>query len=187
MRYVLIANNPNIIEFNFIQKCDNIIVFNYNIHVNKIYNYINNITWICRINQKFLRSPNIDIESYAGINLINKYNNLMKICFYNSPKYLSDNIKEICNKQICNTKISMNKILEIDKDVETLKKDISYPRYKNMSTGLLYYNYLQRVDPGCKIVLVGFTSDVNKSYHHASWERVFFQKQYDSGKCEMIW
>lgn len=184
--YILLANNTKSQKPIIFAENAEIVLFNNSIYLPRIEH--KNITIVSRIKTLFLITENPNDEIYAGLNTIKAcQKSWNKVCFYHSPKYLPDNLKDIWNKKFTDAKIPNNKILEIDKDVENLKKDISYPKYKNMSTGLIYYNYLQRIDPGCKIILAGFTSDVNRSYHHASWERVFFQKQYDSGKCEMIW
>jgi hypothetical protein len=184
--YILLANNKRFKKSIIFKKNTEIVLFNNSIYLSKIEH--ENITIVSRIRTLFLTKENPDDEIYAGLNSIKTFQkNWNKVCFYHSPKYLPKNLKEIWDKKFADIKISDNKILEIDKDVANLKQAISYPRYKNMSTGLIYYNYLQRTDPGCKIILAGFTSEINKNYHHASWERVFFQKQQDSGKCEIIW
>lgn len=187
MKYILLANNSNFNTNIRIEENDTLVLFNYLIPFKeKIIPKHENKIWVLRINQSVFYNKNIS-KIYAGSELLFKYEKLFKkICFYNSPKYLPENIQKISIKEIDMIN-KPEKIIEIDKYVENLKKEIAYPKYKNMSTGLIYYNYLQKKEPGCKILLAGFTSEVNKNYHHASWERNYFKKELNSGRCEMLW
>lgn len=185
--YFLLANNKLNLKNNLsFDKNAQIIIFNKSIYLNQIKH--NNISIISRIRTSFLKDPKIEDEMYAGLKEIAKYQNQFKtICFYNSARYMNENIKNLFIDKIQKFSIEKEKIIEIDKYVENLKKEIAYPKYKNMSTGLIYYNYLQKKEPGCKILLAGFTSEVNKNYHHASWERNYFKKELNSGRCEILW
>lgn len=189
MKYILIANNSNISSFNYIDSNSILVLFNNIIHIDNpiIYNHPNKF-WVSRINQKFLNNPIIENDSYAGMHLFSKYYTLFKkIYLYTFPSDLNSAQYDIFRQQCDKYNILTDKILPIDDKIANLKKEVGYPKYKNMSTGFIFYHYLYRIDPGCKIILAGFTSDINKSYHHPSWEKVFFAKEYNKGQCEMLW
>lgn len=187
MKYILLANNSTFKTKVKFDKEDILVMFNYLFPLKNldIQNHQNKM-WILRINQLIYK--NINGIAYAGYEMLESYQSLFKqICFYDSPRHINEPIQTICQNQIKAANILQEKIIEIDTDVKELKKDIAYPKYKSMSTGLIIYGYLKKTQPEVKIVLAGFTSEINKSYHHASWERRFFEKEYKIGGCDIIW
>jgi hypothetical protein len=186
MKYILFANNSSFKTKVQPDEEDIVVMFNYLFPLKNldIKNHQNKI-WILRINQSIFH--NINGIAYAGYEMLESYQYLFnQICFYDSPEYVSEPTQKVCKDQINRANIPKEKIIQIDADVKELKRDILYPKYKSMSTGLIMYGYLKKTQPEKKILLAGFTSEVNKSYHHASWERVFFTKEYARGRCEIL-
>jgi hypothetical protein len=181
MIYYLLANNSavedrHIDQMNLDQN-NVLILFNYMIPMNfgKVKNYSKKYVF-CRliIDQNV---PQNHKPEYAGLVELESTSHLFeKICLHPYPEVLE------------NTSIDLNKIISIDHNVVDFKKKYRYPRYKNMSTGFIVYNYIHTIkDINDKIILVGFTSEINRNYHHHSWEAKFFREEIKKGRCELIW
>ena len=193
MIYYLLANNYEIQDYHINQiKIDNstLILFNYMFPIKKFERVKNhpNKYLFCRLVGDY-EDKNENKAPYAGLELLSSYKDLFqKIYIYPCPDYLEkekfNNYKEYLLKSHINSDL-----LEcIEDKIGDLKKISRYPRYKNMSTGFVVYNYIKQFkSEQDSIVLVGFTSDINQNYHHRSWEAKFFRNQIQNKICEIIW
>ena len=99
-----------------------------------------------------------------------------KIFIYPYDTQISKLWNETYNINVCPMDFEINNIT------------VKYPRFKNMSTGLITYHYIKNIKhTDDRIVLVGFTSQVNKYFHSSSWESRFFRQEVEKGCCELIW
>jgi hypothetical protein len=121
---------------------------------------------------------------YAGLEMLGEYGDLFeKIYMYPCPETLNEQKFENYTKHIQNFNIEC-----IDDKVSNLKIDSRYPRYKNMSTGFIVYDYIKKNKlKNDSIVIIGFTSDINRNYHHPNWEGKFFRNELYNKECVEIW
>lgn len=182
MIYYLLANN-NEIQNHHIEKIDYdenniLILFNYRLPMkfDKVRGH-NNKYLVCRLRSDFQEQENSVV--YAGMeNIENDYGKFAKIfmCPYNIN--IAKPIEQMYN-------ISIHHMEPLVDNLKTLTR---YPRFKNMSTGFMAYNYVKLIkNIDDSIVLVGFTSQINKHYHNPSWEAKFFREEVSNKSCEIIW
>jgi hypothetical protein len=181
MIYYLLANNSAIKDHHIDQmdldQNNVLILFNYMIPMSfgKVKNYTKKYVF-CRL----IIDQNISTGEkpmYSGLEELRSTSHLFeKICLHPYPEVLE------------HISINLDRIISIDNDVVDFRKKYRYPRYKNMSTGFIVYNYIDKIkNVDDKIILVGFTSEINRNYHHHSWETKFFREEIKKGKCELIW
>lgn len=193
MRYILIANNKRLNQDTInkakITNDDCIIVFNYmkpfydfpivHNHPNKIF--------IGR--QRPIKPATVDFP-YAGIDLVREHQDkFKKIIFHSHPKFFSDNNenKQRLQKGIDKYNFDPNKLDHLEPVSNQTRKRISYPEGKNMSTGIIAYDYFQQIkNPEDTVLLIGFTSELARSFHNDNWEVVFFKKQIETKQCDAI-
>ena len=183
MKYYLLANNIDIQDSHIdqIELKDNILIlFNYMIPMkfDKIKTYSKKYLF-CRIIANVDKVSNIEAQ-YAGLGMgYDLIEYFQKIFLYPYP----EDSRLYSNLQLNHTIFS-----SIDEKVADLKKISRYPKYKNMSTGFIVYNYICDIkNINDEIILVGFNSDINKNYHHPNWEAKFFRDQVQKKKCRIIW
>ena len=182
MTYYLLANNTNLSNSHIEQidygKNNVLILFNYRIPMkfDKVY-YHSNKYLFCRLKSE------VDNDeksiTYAGLEDIeNHYTRFSKIFIYPYNIDVAKNIEKQYN--IC--------IHHMEPLVNNLKILSRYPRFKNMSTGFIVYNYIKLIkNINDSIILVGFTSQLNRDYHNPNWEAKFFREELTKGSCEIIW
>lgn len=193
MKYVLVANNKKltneIVSTLTLSHDDILIFFNYmwpffqfehlRKHPNKIF-----------IGRQRPIKPNTVHLPYAGIDLVKEHEQeFQKIIFHSHPKFLSDkneNKKRLVDGiDFYNFDPSKQDYLEPIS--QNIRKNIGYPTGRNMSTGIITYNYVHAIKkPQDDIVLLGFTSELARSFHNDSWEVNYFKQQITTQKCISI-
>lgn len=193
MRYILVANNKkltsSLIDQLSLNNDDVLVFFNYMwpyFQFEKLRQKSNNI-YIGR--QRPIKPETIDLP-YAGIDLVKKHeNNFQKIIFHSHPKFLSDKYeyKERFQRGIDLYNFDPSKMDYLEPISQTIRKKIHYPKGKNMSTGIIAYNFFQETKKNHDtILLLGFTSELARSYHNDSWEVNYFAKEIKQKKCDAI-
>jgi hypothetical protein len=193
MKYILVANNKrltnNIISNLKLDNNDILIFFNYMwpfFNFDRLQNHPNKI-FIGR--QRPIKPATIHLP-YAGIDLVKEHEDkFQKIIFHSHPKFLKDSNE---NKQRLQNGIDLYNFDQTKQDYlepisQTIRTTIGYPPGRSMSTGIITYNYFQTIkQPNDDIVLLGFTSELARSFHNDSWEVNFFSKEIRNNKCISI-
>lgn len=190
MKYVLIANNKrlnqNLINQAHIQPEDTLVLFNYmwpffnfdciKEHPKKIF-----------IGRQRPIKPETIKFPYAGIDLVKQHENKFeKIIFHSHPKFLSDKHqhKQRFQNGIDYYNFNPKKIDYLEPVSYGNRKRIGYPEGKNMSTGIIAYDYISQIKKtNDTIMLLGFTSELARSFHNDNWEVNYFNHQIKTNKC----
>lgn len=193
MRFILIANNKKLnqklIDQAGITSQDTLIVFNYMwpfFNFDAIRNHPNKI-FIGR--QRPIKPETVDFP-YAGIDLVRKeQDNFQEIIFHSHPRFFSnsDPNKTRFQRGIDIYGFDSKKFNYLEPISNGARERIGYPKGKNMSTGIIAYDYFQnRKNKNDDILLVGFTSELARSFHNDNWEVNFFRNEIDNNKCQAI-
>jgi hypothetical protein len=193
MRYVLIANNKKL-NSDFINKIeldaknDILIFFNYMwpyFTFEKLRNHPRKF-YIGR--QRPVKEETKHIP-YAGIDLVKEHENeFEKIFFHTCPDHMkkSENYDMLKNA-VDSFNFDPNKLDCLEPISNGIRKDIGYPKGKNMSSGIIAYEYIKRIkEPHDDILLVGFTSELAKKFHNDDWESNYFRSQIKRNICKSI-
>jgi hypothetical protein len=193
MKYVLVANNKKltneIVDQVKLDPNDIVILFNYmwpfyNFDILK--NHPNKI-FIGR--QRPIKPETVNFP-FAGIDLIKEHEDkFQKIIFHSHPKFLSDKNehKKRFQDGIDLYNFDPKKIDYLEPHSSQTRKRIGYPKGKNMSTGIIAYDYCHQIkNKQDDILLLGFTSELARSFHNDSWEVNYFSKQIKENKCQAI-
>jgi hypothetical protein len=193
MKYVLVANNKKltegIVDQLKLEKDDIVILFNYmwpffNFDVLK--NHPNKI-FIGR--QRPIKPETVRLP-FAGIDLVKEHEDkFQKIIFHSHPKFLSDKneYKKRFQDGIDLYNFDPKKIDYLEPHSSQTRKRIGYPKGKNMSTGIIVYDYCHQIkNKQDDILLLGFTSELARSFHNDSWEVNYFTQQIKNHKCQAI-
>ena len=190
MIYYLLANNNDIQQ----SHIDQIDLDNYNVIV--LFNHMIPMKFdrVRNYSKKYLIARlNIELDDYslpyAGTDKLTDYkNSFSKIFFHPCEDSIGEKYKEIHKKYLRNVGINNSVIECMESQTFGLKDKLKYPRFKNMSTGLIVYNYIRSIkNTYDKICLVGFTSQICVSYHSASWEAKFFREERIKENYYTIW
>jgi uncharacterized ubiquitin-like protein YukD len=193
MKYILVANNKrlnaNLINKANIEKDDVIIVFNYMwpfFNFDTIRDHPNKI-FIGR--QRPIKPETINLP-FAGIDLVKEHEDkFQKIIFHSHPKFLSDKNehKQRFQNGIDYYNFNPDKIDYLEPVSHGNRKRIGYPQGKNMSTGIIAYDYITQIKKNTDtILLLGFTSELARSFHNDNWEVNYFRDQIKKNKCLAI-
>lgn len=193
MRYILIANNKrlnqNLINKAHIQNEDTLVLFNY---MWPFYNFdcIKEHPKKIFIGRQRPIKPETIKFPYAGIDLVKQHEDRFeKIIFHSHPKFLSDNHehKKRFQDGIDLYNFDSEKIDYLEPISNGNRKRTKYPSGKNMSSGLIAYDYFQQIKTkNDSILLLGFTSELARSFHNDNWEVNYFRKQIENKKCDAI-
>jgi hypothetical protein len=193
MKYILVANNKRLndqlVNNANIEKDDIIIVFNYMwpfFNFEAIRNHPNKI-FIGR--QRPIKPETINLP-FAGIDLVKEHEDkFQKIIFHSHPKFLSDKHehKKRFQDGIDHYSFDPKKIDYLEPISNGNRKRIGYPQGKNMSTGIITYDYVSQIKKNNdKIMLLGFTSELARSFHNDNWEVNYFRDQIKQNNCLAI-
>lgn len=193
MKYILVANNKrlntNLINKANIKKNDVVIVFNYMwpfFNFDAIRDHPNKI-FIGR--QRPIKPETINLP-FAGIDLVKEHEDkFKKIIFHSHPKFLSDKNehKQRFQNGIDYYNFNPDKIDYLEPVSQGNRNRIGYPQGKNMSTGIIAYDYFQQIkNTNDDIVLLGFTSELARSFHNDNWEMQYLHGQIKKNKCQAI-
>lgn len=193
MRHIIIANNKKLTEHTVDQiKLNNndiIYLFNYMkpfFDFEKIRNHKRKV-FIGR--QRPIKDETINLP-YAGIDLVKEHqDHFEKIIFHSCPSFFSDNNENKIRFQngIDLYNFDQSKLDCLEPFVHKLKNRINYPDDKNMSTGLIVYEYIKKIkDLHDEILLVGFTSELARSFHSDNWESNYFRSEIKKNICKSI-
>lgn len=193
MRHILIANNKKLSQktIDDIKLGDNDIVYLFNYmkpffdfdqikyHKRKIY--------IGR--QRPIKEETV-LMPYAGMDLVREHQDLFeKIIFHSCPCFLSDKHehKQRFQHGIDVYKFDQAKLDCIEPYLTKLRSKINYPSERNMSTGLIVYEYVKQIkDLHDDILLVGFTSELARTFHDDNWEAKYFRSEIKKNLCKAI-
>lgn len=193
MKYILVANNKKltqpIVDTLDVQPNDKLIFFNYMwpfFQFESLRQHKHNI-YIGR--QRPVKPTTIHLP-FAGIDLVkNNEDKFETIIFHSHPKFLSDSSENKRRLQdgIDFYNFNSAKLGYLEPESKNIRKIIGYPVGKNMSTGIIAYNYYKQIkNSNDDIVLFGFTSELARSFHNDTWEVNYFKKQISSGQCISI-
>lgn len=188
MNYVLFANNKKFTK-EFLDNItyetnDQLILFNSMMPFtisDKIKYHANKIV-VCRSRATFFQNGTINKKvpwPYAGIEIAAQYCSLFqKIIPHCHMDFLNKEKKEIFNNYMDKLNIPKNKIGMLEPESKDIRETIQYPSGKNMSTGVIVYEWVKKIKKDKdKIVLIGFSSEIVEKYHNKSWEKNFFNQE----------
>lgn len=187
MKYYILANNTQLTQES-IEKIDldgdNILVlFNYlwPLRFKEILDYDNKIC----ISRKFA-IPQDTNERYANIDNISINRDLFKtIYLHPHPSHMQEPQKSQYQKYI--DRYNFQNVGILDQDLTNIRSKIGYPLGKNISTGIIVYEYLRETkNSDDQIVLVGFDSNVSQKFHNAQWEKLYMLHQINLNQCSFI-
>lgn len=190
MRYLLIANNKklsdHIIDLIDLKDDDIIILFNdmFAFSYDKI-KYFPNKWWIGR---QVPFKQEMPFRSFAGLDLVKEHESLFQKIIVHSCPCVFDTSKNkaqrFLQERVDSYNFDPSKLECLEPFSDGVRQMIGYPRGKNMSTGIITYGALQKKKkPEDEIVLVGFTSELTKSFHNDIWEASFFRNEINRGRC----
>ena len=193
MRYILVANNKKlnsqiVDELSLDPQNDILIFFNYMwpfFTFEKLKNHPRKF-YVGRqrpIKTETLKTP------YAGIDLIKENEHLFeKIIFHSHPDFMqSSKNYESLKSAIDAFNFDPTKQDTLEPISNGIRKEIEYPKGKNMSTGIIVYEYVKRIkEPHDDILLLGFTSELAKKFHNDDWEATYFRSQIKKNICKSI-
>lgn len=193
MKYILIANNKQltsqIVDSLTVDQQDIVVFFNYMwpyFQFDKLKSFQNNI-FIGR--QRPIKPETVKFP-FAGIDLVKQNEDkFQKIIFHSHPKFFSDSseTKKRLQDGIDLYNFDPKRIDYLEPVSNGIRKKIGYPKGKNMSTGIIAYNYFQEIkNKQDEILLFGFTSELARSFHNDSWEVNYFTNQIKQNKCQSI-
>ena len=193
MRYILIANNKKLsksvienLELN--PTGDIVVLFNtmMPIKYDKIKNHPR-IWWIGRQLPVKEEKPG---RSYAGIDLAKEHEHrLERICVHTCPQLMGDSSvdKSYLLDKVESYNFDPDKLFCMEPESNDTRKRIGYPKGKNMSSGVIVYEWIKIIkEVYDEIYLVGFTSELTKSFHNDNWEGIFFRDQIKRNLCKTI-
>lgn len=193
MRYVLIANNKTLSK----DTIDNLeldpvsdIVVLFNTMIPLKYDKIKNHHRKWWIGRQLPIKEDKPGRSYAGIDDAKKYEDLFeRLCVHTNPHRMPDNHedKAYLIERLDSYNFNPDKFFTLEPESDGIRQAIGYPKGKNMSSGIIVYEYIKKTKQVYDdILLVGFTSELTKSFHNDDWEGRYFREQIKKNLCKTI-
>jgi len=189
MKYILIANNPNIndeIEKLVIDEQDEVVLFNLMVPYYKYEKVRNCKNLTVMIRKRGDRVEPLDTV-YAGlIEVKQEYDKINRIIVHHNPACY-----EGVTKDATIASLSVYGLYDSDKVQyiidNNFKKEIAFDGKGSLSSGLIaYLHYKKKLKEGDKIILVGFTNKIATAYHDKDFETLYFKKEYDLKMYEKV-
>lgn len=193
MRYILVANNKKLNsdmlkKLELDSKNDILIFFNYMwpfLTFEKLRNHPRKYY----IGRQRPNKPETQHIPYAGIDIAKEHEDKFeKIIFHSHPDHMKVSEHQIIlKKAIDSFNFDPNKLDKLEPVSDGIRKAIGYPKGKNMSSGIIAYEYIKRIkELHDDILLLGFTSELAKKFHNDDWEATYFRSQIKKNICKSI-
>jgi len=189
MKYYIIANNIELTQES-IDKLEldgeNLLVlFNYlwPLRFQEVLDYDNKIC----ISRKTAERKH-GKEAYANIKQLKQDQELFKkIYFHTHPSYMSEISKRFYQREIDKYRFDDDKLGILDPNKTNIRNKVGYPSGKNISTGMIAYEYFMDVkNYRDEIILVGFNSKISTKFHNSQWEKLYMLRQIYMNRCKFI-
>jgi len=127
-------------------------------------------------------------RGYANIKQIHTDQELFKkIYFHSHPSHMSSVASRSYQKVIDSYDFDTDRLGALDKELANVRNRIGYPMNKNISTGIIAYEYfISTKRTHDDIILVGFNSKVAKKFHNPQWEKLYMLRQINMNRCKFI-
>lgn len=127
-------------------------------------------------------------EAYANIKQLKQDQELFKkIYFHPYPSYMSEISRRFYQKEINKYNFDDDKLGILDANKINIRTKVGYPSDKNISTGMIAYEYFMSIKNNCdEIILVGFNSKISTKFHNSQWEKLYMLRQIYMNRCKFI-
>ena len=189
MKYYIIANNTELTQESIdkleLNGKNLLVLFNYlwPLRFQEVLDYENKICISRKVSER-----SSQVEKYANIKQIHTDQELFKkIYFHSHPSHMSGIAKRNYQKEINSYDFETDRLGVLDKELANVRNRIGYPMDKNISTGIIAYEYFIKTKrTRDDIILVGFNSKVSKKFHNPQWEKLYMLRQINMNRCKFI-
>ena len=100
---------------------------------------------------------------------------------------MSEISKRFYQREIDKYRFDDDKLGILDPNKTNIRNKVGYPSGKNISTGMIAYEYFMDVkNYRDEIILVGFNSKISTKFHNSQWEKLYMLRQIYMNRCKFI-